>query len=271
MMHKTSRYTSGHQSKNCASGMNENEAVLFRMPHRWLRMASAPTCRSTQLESGDPAMKTRTLLIAVSLASSTALAQMPSPSQGAESQSNPQSDSGSNTSGAPAGQSSSAAGSEPSPLSALKPKTENGVTYLCGGVGEEEASYLKREARNHDMMLTFATRRGAYLADVNVDIRNARGQSVLQTNCDGPIMLVDLPQGGTYRVRADANGYTLNQTVNVQHGKGSHKVAATVLSWPERVAGGPASSSTQSGASGTSGNRGTSAGGADHRDSNSTR
>jgi hypothetical protein len=255
------------------------------------------------------AMKTSTLLIALGLASSTALAQMPSPSPSqpdsstqspssgsgasgsrpgaqsgdqSDSQSGPssgtsgtQSDSrygmppspGSGASGAPAGQSSSAAGSEPSPLSRLQPKTENGVTYLCGGVGEEEASYLKREARNHDMMLTFATQRGEYLADVNVDIKDARGQSVLQTSCDGPIMLVDLPKGGTYRIRADAQGYTLNKTVSVQHGKGGHKVAMAVLTWPERVAKGPESSSTQSGG----GTSGTSGGGAGRSDSRGAR
>ena len=48
----------------------------------------------------------------------------------------------------------------PAPMSRLEPQTVNGVTYLCGGVGADEAKFMKRSAREYDMMLTFATKRG---------------------------------------------------------------------------------------------------------------
>lgn len=139
-----------------------------------------------------------------------------------------------------------------SPIAGLKPVTQDDVTYLCGGVGEEEAAYMKKEAKGYDLMLTFAARDGAYLADVDVDIKDAKGNSVLQTACDAPILLVDLPRSGTYRVRAETAGYQLNKTVKVAtSAKKRPHVAAAVLSWPQSVAEAGAAATTSTGGSGT--------------------
>lgn len=136
----------------------------------------------------------------------------------------------------------------------LKPMVQGDVTYLCGGIGDEETAFMKQQARDYDLMLTFAARDGAYLADVNVDIADAKGNSVLQVNCDAPIMLVDLPRSGNYRVSADAAGYTLQRTVRVSAAKKSRQsVASTSLVWPQQVAEGVPSSDTATGASGGEG------------------
>ena len=132
-------------------------------------------------------------------------------------------------------------------MTQLEPKTENGFTYMCGGVGAEEATQVKQAAHDYDMMLTFATRKGDYLADVNVDIKDARGTTALKTTCDGPLMLVDFPRSGTYRIHAETGGYTLNQTARVQAKGRSHE--ALVLSWPQQVATAPAEPTPSSGAS----------------------
>lgn len=132
----------------------------------------------------------------------------------------------------------------------LQPKTQGDVTYLCGGVGTEEVAYMKTQAKDYDMMLTFATRKGDYLADVNVNIADAKGNSVLQTNCDGPIMLVELPRSGTYHVHADTAGYQQDHTIKVSTGR-SARVATAVMSWPQQVAETPATGETATGSSGT--------------------
>lgn len=140
----------------------------------------------------------------------------------------------------------------PPPMAGLKPVVQGDVTYLCGGIGADETAQMKQEAKGYDLMLTFAARNGAYLADVNVDIADARGNSVLQATCDAPIMLVDLPRSGNYRVSADAAGYTLRQTVKVSASKKNRSnVASASLVWPQRVAEGPASAETATGASGS--------------------
>jgi hypothetical protein len=120
----------------------------------------------------------------------------------------------------------------PAPMSSLEPTTIDDVTYLCGGVGIDEANYMKSEARNYDLMLTFAARDGSYLADVNVDIADARGNSVLQTTCDAPIMLVDLPKGGTYRIHSEVGGHKQTNTAQVAK-KG--RATALIVVWPNMV------------------------------------
>jgi hypothetical protein len=102
-----------------------------------------------------------------------------------------------------------------------------GTTFICGGIGLDEQQRIKALASHHDLMLTFAVSTGEYLADVDVRIHDSRGATVLDTRCDGPIMLVNLPAGGSYRVTAEVNGQLRQATVTT--GKG---VARAVFLWP---------------------------------------
>lgn len=227
------------------------------------------------------------ILMALGLASPSALAQVhstPQPSQdstpssgasgtasdslsgsGVDSSSGTSSGASPDTSSGASNGMQSEAGTElrqpPSPIARLKPVTQDDVTYLCGGVGDEEEAYMKSEAKGYDLMLTFATRNGAYLADVDVDIKDAKGNDVLQVACDSPILLVDLPRSGNYRVRAETAGYTLNRTVKVTASKQKRQsVASAVLSWPQRVAEAGAAAETSTGSSGTGNSTGNDSG-----------
>ncbi len=117
----------------------------------------------------------------------------------------------------------------PAPMSKLAARTENGVTYLCGGIGQDEANDMKQAARDYDLMLTFAARDGSYLADVNVDIADAQDKSLLKTSCNAPIMLIDLGKSGIYRVRAETGGNTVSKSVQV---KPREQGKSVVLVWP---------------------------------------
>lgn len=114
----------------------------------------------------------------------------------------------------------------------IEAQTENGITYLCGGIGANEAQAMKRAASEFDLMLTFAASNGAYLADVNVDVADARGKPILNTTCGGPIMLVDFDKGGKYRVRAEAGQHIVSRTVQVRDGA---KVENVAMSWPVKT------------------------------------
>lgn len=139
----------------------------------------------------------------------------------------------------------------------LRPQEKNGVAYLCGGVGSEEQAQMKSAASKYDVMMTFAAANGAYIADVNVDIADNKGQSVFSASCDAPIMLVDLPRSGNYKISAEAAGKKLTRSTRVSE-KGSVKRVA--MTWPTDVvdmglapgtaAGGSQSSGRSSGSSG---------------------
>jgi hypothetical protein len=207
-------------------------------------------------------MKTSTtLLLAIGFASHAAWAQsqdLQAPDSATWPRAGTESSGMSGSSGS-SGAMQSEAGMEfnhaPAAMPLPQEQTQNDVAYLCGGVGEEEASYMKQQAHNYDLALTFATRTGAYLADVDVNIRNAKGDDVLQANCDGPMLLVNLPKSGTYRIRAETSGYSLNRTAKVTAGRNKAQHAARVaMVWPND-AGGTGAPATASGDSGT-GSRG---------------
>lgn len=145
-----------------------------------------------------------------------------------------------------------------SPAERLRPVMRNDITYLCGGIGDEEVAYMKSEASSYDLMLTFAARDGAYLADVNVDIADGKGMTVLRARCDSPLMLVDLPRAGNYRIRADAGGHVIRRSVKVTAGRktGQH-LATAVLTWPQQVAEKPSGRTSGGGSAGTAGTAGT--------------
>jgi hypothetical protein len=155
-----------------------------------------------------------------------------------------------------------------SPEVAVRPeqKTQNDVAFLCGGVGEDEVGYMKKQAGNYDLALTFATRTGAYLADVDVNIKNAKGDDVLQTKCDGPMLLVNLPASGTYRIHAETSGYSLNRTAKVSASKGrAQRVARVAMVWPNE-----AGSATATGSSGGESAGASGAGDGQYRDGGSS-
>jgi hypothetical protein len=100
------------------------------------------------------------------------------------------------------------------------------ITYVTGGIGQDESCAMKAAAGNYDLMLTFAERDGSYVADVDVQIIDSSGNAVLQT-VSGPLLLANLP-AGKYRVQADYNGATRWRTANVG---GSHPDRLT-FTWP---------------------------------------
>jgi hypothetical protein len=102
------------------------------------------------------------------------------------------------------------------------------ASFVCGGVGVGDQQSMKAAASQHDLMLTFAVSNGAYLADVDVEIRNSRGGVVLSAKCEGPIMLVDLPANGSWSITAISNGQARQKTITA--GAGRHAQATFV--WP---------------------------------------
>lgn len=111
--------------------------------------------------------------------------------------------------------------------------TDNGVKYLCGGVGENEEAMMKDAAGQYDVALTFATSAGAYLTDVDVRITDSRGNAQLEVTCNAPILMVDLPREGIYGVRAEIGGHIVNRMVRVSNRRTAH----SVLVWPSAMFG----------------------------------
>jgi hypothetical protein len=123
----------------------------------------------------------------------------------------------------------------PAPAAELAEKSQNGVSWVCGGIGDQEQAYMKSLATRYDMMVTFAVKTGEYLAGPLVAITGNDGRVLLQTRCSGPLMLVDLPEGGTYRIRAQLDEYEVARTVQLKENQGQYR--QVVMTWPWSVVG----------------------------------
>jgi len=101
------------------------------------------------------------------------------------------------------------------------------VSYVSGGIGLDESSAIKTAEKDFTLSLLFAqTKRGEYLADVKVDIRDNEGALLLEAVSEGPMLLARL-SAGTYKISAEHEGTTLVKTVRVD----SKRVAQTAFVW----------------------------------------
>jgi len=102
------------------------------------------------------------------------------------------------------------------------------VTYVAGGVGQGEAQAMKQAAVRYPLDLLFtAGKRGEYLADVHVAVKNQAGHTVLDVVADGPMLFAQLP-AGRYHVKAEYEGHSMRRDIRVTT-QGGHWVD---FNWP---------------------------------------
>lgn len=107
-----------------------------------------------------------------------------------------------------------------SPRSGIQVREDRGIRYVSGGIGANERAELNALSHQFNLRLLFAMQAGNYLADVRVNIINARGETVFSAQSEGPWFFVQLPPGA-YTVDVDALGRTQGQTVRISGGRQS--------------------------------------------------
>lgn len=99
---------------------------------------------------------------------------------------------------------------------------QGAVAYVSGGIGSDEAEWLRRAAASYSLTLELAAPSGGwrdeYVANAKVEIRDQQGRAVLSTTTEGPLLLVRLPSG-RYAVEAAWNGTIKRTTVDIDGGK----------------------------------------------------
>jgi hypothetical protein len=94
---------------------------------------------------------------------------------------------------------------------------EGAVTYISGGVGQQEADAMKHVAKYYPLELEFlqkAKLKDEYLSGVKVRIRDEHNKMVLNVTSDGPFLLAKLP-AGRYTVSAERNHDAKNREVQI--------------------------------------------------------
>jgi hypothetical protein len=112
-------------------------------------------------------------------------------------------------------------------------KTQGQTQFLSGGIGKDESDAILQARISWPLTLELTQLTQAagptaeYISDVQIIIKDALGNTVLDTPADGPYLLVKLP-AGKYSLDATYNSITLHRNFTLQKGPGK-KVA---LVWP---------------------------------------
>jgi hypothetical protein len=88
------------------------------------------------------------------------------------------------------------------------------VSYVSGGVGQDESKALQRAEHHWPLALRFTGPGGEFLADVRVQIADTHGANLLDATSRGPYMLVKLPPGH-YTVHVSHAGVDKTSAVTV--------------------------------------------------------
>ncbi|SEK62484.1 carboxypeptidase-like regulatory domain-containing protein [Nitrosovibrio tenuis] len=115
--------------------------------------------------------------------------------------------------------------------SSLPPVQTQGQTeFLTGGIGQDEAEAISRAASSWPLTIELsqaAAPRAEYISDVQITIKDKSGNIVLDTNAEGPYVLVKLPPA-KYSLDAVYGSKTLHRDITLQKGR-SKRIS---LMWP---------------------------------------
>ena len=108
----------------------------------------------------------------------------------------------------------------------IQRQEQNGITYLSGGIGEDEAKAIQ-QTTGYNLHMTFTIGpEGKYVPDVELVIQSTQGQSVLTLSQAGPLVYVQLP-AGKYTVVATRHGEAKRDTTDI----GKDNVRNLVFNW----------------------------------------
>jgi len=108
-------------------------------------------------------------------------------------------------------------------------KQENGISYISGGAGSDEADALNSMSGQFNLKLTMTIPSGQFTTPRKLRLEDAHGKPVLEIEPSGPIFLAKMP-AGEYVVQASAEGQTLTRKVTVP----PSGLEAVALTWPAK-------------------------------------
>ena len=108
------------------------------------------------------------------------------------------------------------------PALPLDVQTSNGVTYINGGVGDEEVAELKAKAKEFNLQVLLNAPKGEFISGVTLNILDSTGAQLVSISDAGPYVYARLP-AGTYTLEATDVGnavkkikFTLKSGVTVK-------------------------------------------------------
>ncbi|MGQ0443301.1 MAG: hypothetical protein ACT4OH_07660 [Methylophilaceae bacterium] len=112
-------------------------------------------------------------------------------------------------------------------------KTASNISFVNGGIGEEQATNIRRIANHFSLHLLFSGgNEGGWLADVSVLILDGNRQTIFSKKQGGPLLYIDLPTGD-YQIIGRYNGDRQSKRITLT-GEKSQRV---ILNWKDELSG----------------------------------
>jgi hypothetical protein len=113
--------------------------------------------------------------------------------------------------------------------------TPDEVCYISGGISSDEVSQFKSRAKEYLLEIVFVQKTDPeengrieeYLAEVQLQIKDSKGNLVVDTTTEGPFFLAEVPFG-SYQNTAEQDGVIKKNTVKIV----AKKHQRIVFLWP---------------------------------------
>lgn len=104
--------------------------------------------------------------------------------------------------------------------SAQIPPTQHseGISYISGGVGEEETVAILSEAKHWPLLLELSqieNGRGVWIFGANIKVINQNQKTIFNAQADGPYMLINLG-AGDYLLQASYQGVEQKRALSIK-------------------------------------------------------
>jgi len=116
---------------------------------------------------------------------------------------------------APPDQAMAALRSAAADVKAPQVQKQGAITFVSGGVGEEDRSALRQMAQGYNLRLMFAVQSsGEYLANIGVTLVDAQSKTVLDAISEGPFFFAHMPPG-RYKLTVANDGKSQTRSIDV--------------------------------------------------------
>ena len=100
------------------------------------------------------------------------------------------------------------------------PETQHsqGISYITGGVGEEEAVAILADAKQWPLLLEMSqieNGRGVWIFGATIKIMSSKNQTIFDAPADGPYMLINL-ESGDYVIEATYQGVVQRRALSIK-------------------------------------------------------
>lgn len=74
-------------------------------------------------------------------------------------------------------------------------ETEGEISYVTGGVGDEEIAFLKEQEANFNTRILIRAKNGEYMSDLDIRFFDSKNMEILHIEGAGPYLYANLPAG----------------------------------------------------------------------------